>query len=648
MNKRNLRRLRFIHLLPAALLAVTSSGAFSAVPSVNDAIGATLANQSAAAKGPDDSPVTIYTASKIFTMDRVRPEANAIAIAGKRIIATGSVDEIKATLGSRKVTIDNSLQKYVVLPGFIDQTDHPLLAALAFSTEVISTDTWTFADRSYPLAASQTEYMSRLERLNEKMKSRDEWLISWGYQPLWHGKLDRQRLDEVSADRPIAIWHRSLREFVLNTAALKKLGITEALIKEKAIDSSLCNWEEGNFRDAGISVIAAPLLKLLATPEKLESGLTRMLSYMHANGITAWSEADTLLNANTLKLYQKTLASDSAPMYALQVADGNTLFAQNSSETVADATRELIASLPAAPGNHVAYVPDTVSFVVDGAFASQRMQMYNGYLDGHFGEWVLQPEELEKRVKVFWNAGYDLQFELHGDAGVGVVLDMLERRMQEHPRRNQYVLFTGVTSANDEQLNRIHRLGISVSVNPYVIANFADKYAQTGLGRERADTLARNHSIEQLGIPLSLQSEFPLAPASPLALVWAAVNRTTALDHTVGKDEAISLDVALRGITIEAAQALQQQGSLGSIAPGKLANLTILEKNPYDTKPEKLREIPVWGTMFEGKLYPVPDSAKIKSIQKVTLPKSVPAAVTAPAAKAGKAAKPVAAKPAKT
>lgn len=632
MLKKYHRCLRCTHLLTLALLAFSGAPA-GAASSVHDAIGTALTGNTHAA-GPGQSPVTVYTASKIFTMDSARPQAEAIAVAGTRIVATGSLDEIRAALGTRKITIDNSLKKYVVLPGFIDQTDHPLLAALAFSTEVIATETWTFADRSYPLAASQAEYLARLERLNEKMTSRDAWLISWGYQPLWHGTIDRQRLDEISADRPIAIWHRSLREFFLNTAALKKLGVTEAKVKEQALDSALCNWEEGHFRDAGIGVIAAPLLKLLATPEQLDHGIKRMLAYMHANGITTWSEADTLLNAGTLQLYQKLLGDGKVPMYVMQVADGNALFARHDSDSVIDATRELIAGKPPAPGNRIAYLPNTVRFVVDGPFAAQRMQMYNGYLDGHFGEWVLPPEQLEQRVKAFWNAGYDLHFEIHGDAGVGNVLDMLERRMREQPRRNQHVLFVGMTSVNNEQLEIIKRLGISVSTNPYVIATFGDKYAQTGLGRERADTLARNHSIEQLGIPLSLQSEFPLAPASPLSLAWAAVNRRTALDHTVGEGEAISLDAALRAITVEAAQALQQQGAIGSIAPGKIANLTILEKDPYDLSPDKLKDITVWGTMFEGKLYPVTDSARVKPIRKVTLQQNVVDA------KGGKAAAP--------
>ena len=74
----------------------------------------------------------------------------------------------------------------------------------------------------------------------------------------------------------------------------------------------------------------------------------------------------------------------------------------------------------------------------------------------------------------------------------------------------------------------------------------------------------------------------------------------------------IALDVALRGVTIEAAYSLRKENELGSIAIGKIANMTVLEKDPYEVKPEKLRDIGVWGTVFEGRKFAVDAADKPK------------------------------------
>jgi hypothetical protein len=105
---------------------------------------------------------------------------------------------------------------------------------------------------------------------------------------------------------------------------------------------------------------------------------------------------------------------------------------------------------------------------------------------------------------------------------------------------------------------------------------------------------------------ISYHSDMPMAPAKPLQLIWAAVNRTTAEGPVMGEDQRVSLDLSLRAMTIEAAYSIRMENELGSITPGKLANLTILEQSPYAVAPAALKDIPVWGTVLEGRVQPVP------------------------------------------
>ena len=96
-----------------------------------------------------------------------------------------------------------------------------------------------------------------------------------------------------------------------------------------------------------------------------------------------------------------------------------------------------------------------------------------------------------------------------------------------------------------------------------------------------------------------------MAPSDPLYLAWAGVNRITPSGRVAAPEQRISVDVALRAITIEAAYSWRKEDLLGSIKAGKIANLTVLEQDPYQVDPKKLKDIPVWGTVFEGKVYPV-------------------------------------------
>jgi len=89
-----------------------------------------------------------------------------------------------------------------------------------------------------------------------------------------------------------------------------------------------------------------------------------------------------------------------------------------------------------------------------------------------------------------------------------------------------------------------------------------------------------------------------------------AKRQLSASGKVLAPEERISVDAALRAITIEAAYAIQMENSIGSIEPGKMADFTVLEQDPYSVPAVELKDIPVWGTVFEGKIYPVKQSQK--------------------------------------
>ncbi|MBS1108269.1 MAG: Amidohydrolase 3, partial [Anaeromyxobacteraceae bacterium] len=189
-------------------------------------------NEQLAGAAPPE-PVVVYVAKRIHTLEPANPDATAVAVAGKRIVAVGTLDEVKGALGDRRFVVDETFRSKVMLPGLIDQHLHPLLGALCLSTEVIATEDWVLPGRTFKAASSPTEYMARLRAAEAAMQEKDAWLFSWGYHELWHGKLDRKALDAVSATRPVVVGQRSVPEFYLNGAAIRALGLSEEAMKGK-------------------------------------------------------------------------------------------------------------------------------------------------------------------------------------------------------------------------------------------------------------------------------------------------------------------------------------------------------------------------------------------------------------------------------
>jgi predicted amidohydrolase YtcJ len=138
------------------------------------------------------------------------------------------------------------------------------------------------------------------------------------------------------------------------------------------------------------------------------------------------------------------------------------------------------------------------------------------------------------------------------------------------------------------------------------VTALAGRYAKLGIGPERSANIAAHGDVVRNGGSLSFHSDMPMAPAKPMQLVWAAVTRTTAEGPVAGPQHKVSLDVALKAVTIDAAYSIQMEKRIGSIEVGKDANLSILEQSPYAVAPEKLKDIAVWGTMLEGRVQPVP------------------------------------------
>ena len=232
---------------------------------------------------------------------------------------------------------------------------------------------------------------------------------------------------------------------------------------------------------------------------------------------------------------------------------------------------------------------------------SQLMQMRPpGYIDGHHGEWLMSPEVLDAGIQAAWDAGMQIHVHVNGDAGMDAVIDALSRAQARRPRFDHrfHVHHVGYCSA--AQIPRLAALGAHASVNPYYIHALADDYSVLGFGPERAAQITRCGSMLRAGMRVSFHSDFMMAPPEPLLLAWCAANRLTRSGGVASPTERLTLEQALRGVTIDAAWALGLEAEIGSIACGKRADFAILEDDPFELGVERLNDVRIAGTIFEG------------------------------------------------
>lgn len=548
--------------------------------------------------------VTIFRAKEIITLDPDRPSATAVAVLGDRILAVGSVDEMKGAADGQPYDIDETFAGKVITPGLIAQHDHPLLTGLTMVSEIIAIEDWVLPSGVVPAAKTPAAYRARLVEANAKLKNPAELLVTWGYHPIFHGSLMRADLDKISAARPIIVWHRSAHEFIVNSKALEAYGVNAAYVATlTAAAQKQCNLDEGHFWEGGMFGVMPKLLPAIATPDRLRRGLEFVVRYYHANGVTLGCEPGGLFSKQLQDAQNAVLSRADSPFRFYFIPDGKSISAAFPDTAISETQKVLGWGK-----GMTAMMPGAIKLFADGAIYSLAMRVREPYLGGGKGEWIMQPDAFAKAFKLYWDAGYQIHVHVNGDAGLDMVLDNVEANMRRHPRYDHRTVAIHLAVSQKDQVERMKRLGVIVSANPYYVQALADAYSKEGLGPERADNMVRLGDIERAGVAYSLHSDMPMAPGQPLFLIHCAVNRTTVSGRVAAPDQRATRLGALKGVTLSAAHSLRMENDMGSIVPGKLANFSILDDNPLTVDAARIKDIRVWGTVFEGRVMPVATS----------------------------------------
>jgi predicted amidohydrolase YtcJ len=236
---------------------------------------------------------------------------------------------------------------------------------------------------------------------------------------------------------------------------------------------------------------------------------------------------------------------------------------------------------------------------------SQNMVMRDGYLDNHEGSWLMSLGTFENLFKVFWDDGFQIHIHQNGDAGLDRLLETLKKNLDRNPRMDHRTTVVHFGYSAKDQLKQMKELGVVVSANPYYVTALSDLYSRKGVGYERSQEMVRLGDAIKSGIKVALHSDMPMAPASPLMLMHAAVNRDNFAGKIAGPNQRISKIEALKAVTINAAYVLRLEKMYGSIEVGKYANFTALNQNPLMIKDNQIKDIEILGTVLKGDAIPL-------------------------------------------
>ena len=523
----------------------------------------------------------IITNARVWTVDRDRPTAEAVAIRGDRIAAVGTRGEVGAWRGAGTRTID--ARGRLVLPGFNDAHIHFLDGA----TQLTNVD---LKDASSP------EEFAR--RIGDRAKaSPRDWVLggNWDEQAWSPARLPtREDIDRATGDTPVFVSRYDGHMAVANSAALRLGGVTAKTADPAG--GTIVRDAKGN--PTGVLKDAAMNLVFRAVPPMTAEQRTRAI---------------------------KLALQDMARLGVTSVQAMSVSYEDLDAWAKLAATGELTVRVYAAPLEHDWLERRTKG--TDEAFAAPflRASAVKGFADGSLGSttaYFFQPytdapgtrgllsdemqplDGMRTRLIEADRAGKQLCIHAIGDQAISMVLDLFADVARENGPRDRRFRIEHAQHVAPADFDRFASTGVIASVQPYHAIDDG-RWAEKRIGAERAKTTYAFRSFLDHRVRLAIGTDWPVAPLNPMLGLYAASTRTT-LDgrHPGGwvPEQKISVAEAIEGYTMGAAYAEFAEGEKGSITPGKLADLVMLGEDVLRIDPTAIRDVKVVMTIVGGRI----------------------------------------------
>lgn len=541
------------------------------------------------------SEIRIFEVRRIHTMNPARPVATHVAVRGGRVIMVGDAAEV-AELGG---TLDRRFADKVMLPGFVEGHAHVMEGTLWQQTYVGAGDRRAPDGRRVPGLRTIEAVTARLAEASAAIADPDKLLYGWGFDPLHlrGARLTRHDLDRVSTTRPVMVHHASLHITNVNSLLLEMAGF-----------------------DAGTTIDGVPKL-----PDGTPSGelqgiaarlrLFRGLGYnpmsgaLDAGDVARFGAAAQLQGITTIADLHNELTDTSVAVYREACTEGLPVRIVPALASVSCPPEDgiaKIARLREANTDQLRF--GIVKIIVDGSiqgFTARLLQP--GYHNGApNGLWYVAPEDLDRIVRAYHEAGIQLHIHTNGNEATEAALDAVEKAQIARPRPDHRHTLQHCQMATEAQLRRVKALGLCLNLFSNHLYYWGDAHHDLTMGPERAARLDAAGSAARLGIPFSIHSDAPVTPLGPLFTAWCAVNRLSSSGRLLGPEERLTVPQALHAVTLGAAYTLRMDHLVGSIEAGKFADFAVLDADPLEMPPVHLRDITVHATILGGRVFEVP------------------------------------------
>jgi predicted amidohydrolase YtcJ len=501
--------------------------------------------------------------ANIITLDPLRPRAKWVVINGKRIILTGEKDDFDKNNLSGARVID--CQGQTILPGFIDAHFH----IRAFAETHITTDLGPSEG-----LRSIADIKTALKDLSRKTPP-GHWIRGRGYNEFNLAEKrhpNRRDLDEAAPSHPVKLTHRSGHAHVLNSLALKLIGISTETgdpaggLIDRDINTGEPTgllYEMGEFLSERIPPVdRRDLLKgvALANQELLSLGITSLQDASHSNDVKRVKEIYSWKEEGLFK-----------PRINLML--GPTGLEQLEKGDFSDCIDENLIRL-----NGIKLI-----------------------LDETTGRLHPSQEELNNTILKIHKSGFQSAIHAIEEAAIESACSAIEYALTRYPKSDHRHRIEHCSVCTPPLLKRLASLGIMVVTQPSFLFKNGDRYLET-LPDHQLQHLYPIESLLKLGIPVAGSSDCPIVSPNPLIGLYSAVSRCSETGKTVGAGEKINPLDALRMYTINAARASFEEDIKGSINPGKLADLVVLNGDPSVAPPDEIREMEIEMTILNGEV----------------------------------------------
>ena len=540
------------------------------------------------AKGNAD---TIFYGGDIVTMNQAQPKAEAVAIQDGKIIGVGSFTNLKKLQGEGTKLIN--LNGQTLMPGMVEPHVH--IMGTAFSEEIfLNLSNFTMPhDTLDSLVAKLTAYSKNIKD--------GDWINAFGVDPSrtepFMSELTADILDKVSTTKPIFILNQSMHIAYVNHKALEVAGLTDSSPDPKG--GRLVKDSKGHL--TGV-VYESPAFYLflnkmpLPTQEVIEQAIVKVGQRLVSKGVTTSAEITVggylgvdkeyaLFNAMTRN--GKLPVRVRGYMYSSAFPSTNNSYKPGQG----DDNFKLIGVKIVADGSNQG-LTGAMTKPYDFPVGTKNMGALN------FTE-----QELYDLAKPRFDEGWQISVHSNGDKSIEQTLNVFERLVTKPSDVKTRLRIEHFTVPTEAQISRAAKLGVVPGFTIGHTDYWGEAFHDHLLGAERADRIDPSASLIKRGMHFAYHSDSPVSPIHPLKYASEGAARLWQVppQKVLNANQRVSINNALKAVTIDAAYQLKMDDKVGSIEKGKYADFAIVDKNPMKTDAYKIRDIEVNETWINGR-----------------------------------------------